>query len=136
MTTGVQDVIKAEHSTAPTQSKSARQLAIEAIMDETGCNKAQANETMLFVESLVAKARKCNYGTVFPTAKQLASDVYDVFHQVIPHGMTSTPGSAHALVEDAVLDRTKDELGLDHDMRPGASRMFCGVQVRINAPLN
>jgi len=113
-------------------ARSPRLLAIEAIMRETDCSKTRAKKTLDFVFWLVRKARRAQYGLVFPTNRQLASPSYGVFHQVIPHGQYSSPGSAHQAIEDVVLDRSREEVSIYHDMTRDGTLSYCGVQVVID----
>lgn len=88
---------------------------------------------MQLVDEFVEEART-NYNRVYPSTEQLRSPGYRVFHLVIPHGQrVAPPGSAHAAIEDAVLDRARGELSLHHDMRPNGQYTHCGVYIDVNA---
>ncbi len=47
------------------------------------------------------------------------------------HGTSATPGSAHSAIEAALLDPTRDEFGLRHEMREDTSQSFCTVRVSM-----
>ena len=118
-------------------SQRARDVAVKAIVRETGCSSKHAVATLAWIESFVKRSRLSSYRTQFPTDGQLGSPQYATFDKVVPHGAFSKSGSAHEAIERALLDPAQDEFSLVHDMRDEyGSPRFCQVQVCLGVMRN
>jgi hypothetical protein len=111
-----------------------RRVAIDAIVRETHCSRDLASSTLRWIEDLVVEARKSGQPRQYPSSAQMHSEQYGVFEQVMPHGTIAAPGSAHAAIEAAVLDPSRDEFGLRHENRDDATaaRTYCHVTVEMS----
>lgn len=115
---------------APASPAELRARAIEAIVRENGCTEAEAESTLRWINGYVVASRCRRYRTMYPSDSKLRSKEYRIFDSIIPHGATSAPGSAHQAIENALLDRTRDEVTIMHDQRDELdSPRYCTVQV-------
>lgn len=109
-----------------------REAALSAISRESGCDRELAAKTLSWIEDMVTKVRDTGYATYFPTSDELDTEAYAVLETVMPHGQIAAADSAHAAIEAHVLDPTRDEFGLLHDMQdPEGSPAYCTVQVAL-----
>jgi hypothetical protein len=116
-----------QHVTSP------KDIAVVKIMDQTRCTRDEAVAGILFIEDMVTKARggeRCNTpGTHHLTGAEMATAGYKIMDQIMPHGSTAEPGSAHALVQQIVLG--SEEFALTHD-NPSGRPDDCTVTVRVS----
>lgn|GEM_PF-4936040 len=106
-----------EHTGAaevPVTSLEEEARVVAAIKQTADCSYEQASQTLDMVAALLASARQ-NKGVARLTAEQLNSTAYQVLDSVMPHGQTGHGDSAHALIEDYLLDADRREIGLIHD---------------------
>jgi hypothetical protein len=108
-----------------------RHDAVAAIRAEARCTEAQAADTLVWVERFVCAARDQGYGVVYPTPSDMSGPSYYIFHGIVGHGSVARPGSAHEKVELAVLDYSRDEYALRHDVTDD-SRHYCTVTVCLS----
>lgn len=117
-------------------SSSPREVAVAAIMREAGCSRELACNTIDWLQSVVANVRHQDYEVHFPSTKALQSERYAVLETVIPHDSTAEPGSAHAAIEALVLDPSRDEFGLRHEMRERTTQrghqLYCSIVVSLS----
>lgn len=111
---------------------SPREVAIKAVVEETSCTRDEAREMIEWLHSIVCDSRRKDYRLHFPRERTLNSSKYVLFEQVIPHSSAAKSNSAHAAIEAYVLDPSKDEFGLRHEMRERGGRFYCTVSVCIN----
>ena len=130
-----QDKIDIEQLEEITMTASAlyRRVA-DKIIDETHCSRRQANSTIHWVERIVGKCRKWRYAPYHPTNRDMADDgPYQIFDRILEHGEQSRVGSAHALLEELLLDPSKGELALFHDNPDDMNRPeYCSVSVGVD----
>lgn len=123
------DIPPSPEGVSPKPKKS---VVLDAIVAETGCTRSAAGNAIAWIRGLVDRARSAKYGIVYPTTKELQSQNYRVFDTIMPHAQTSEPGSAHALVEAYLLDPSRDETGLIHDMTDTPDNpSYCTVRVSV-----
>jgi hypothetical protein len=95
--------------------------ALAKIMDETGRPRHEAVAGLQFITEMVQQARtgtRCGtVGTHHLTYDEMNMLGYEVMDEVMPHGETALPDSAHAAIEMAVLGA--DEFRLVHDNPTG-----------------
>lgn len=107
-------------------------LAVNAIMKETGRPRHEAVEGLQFIFSMADKARRgarCKtVGTHHLDDEEMESLGYAVMDQVMEHGSEADEGSAHAAIQRAVLQ--PNEFALMHD-NPSGKREDCVVTVDI-----
>ncbi|MFZ1811982.1 MAG: hypothetical protein WAU02_00445 [Candidatus Saccharimonadales bacterium] len=116
-------------SVSPKPSKS---VVLDLIMAEAGCTRSNAGNVLKWIDGLVKRARAARYGLVYPTAEELRSRNYAIFDQIMPHGEASKPGSAHEAVERFLLNPSRDEIGLIHDMTDTPDNpSYCTVRVSL-----
>lgn len=115
----------------PEALKTDQQIAIERIMVEAECTRYEAMKTIAWVKKFVCAARRDNYATQYPTDEQLDSGEYGIFDAIMPHGAGAQPGSAHEALEKLVLDPTRDEYSLRHNMD---GQGYCEVDILISTP--
>jgi hypothetical protein len=110
-----------------------RDVALRRIRKETGCSRSEAKRALNWINQFVILSRNEGYGTIYPTDEQMDTREYQIFDQIMAHGKSAIPDSAHAAVEDYLLDRSAEEVSILHDQRDEEdSPRYCTVQVCIN----
>lgn len=110
------------------------QKAVKLIVKECAdidCTEKDAEQAYAWINQLVEEAREEGYAFVYPNEDELNSRSYEIFDLIMSHGEHSTPGSAHAAVETALLDRTQGEAFLRHDQLERGGHLYCTVQVIV-----
>jgi hypothetical protein len=115
---------------ATARTVTTHETAIMRIMDETGCDALEAQLVITWYLPFIRAAREDGYFEQHPHQSDLASAAYPLVDQVTPHGAQSRPGSAHAALEEHLLDPARGELGLQHDMSGGVAR-YCSITVTV-----
>jgi hypothetical protein len=108
-------------------------VAVVKIMDETRCTERDAVGAILFIKDMLKQARVGArvgdvVGTHHLTTGQMRTRGYKIMDDIMPHGSTAVPGSAHALVEQILLG--PDEYALVHD-NPTGRPEDCSVSFSV-----
>lgn len=120
--------------------KTLDQEAINLIIKETGCTRVLAEQALGWMRNRVKETRRLQNKNVFsighsrivlPTNGQMTGPVYKIIDLIMPHGKFATPGTAHAAVEAAVIDRSKDEFALRHAQLDVDHVQYCTVEVCV-----
>jgi len=82
-----------------------RVIATEAIAFEARCRLREATRALRWVDKRVKDARRKGYATIFPDDSAELS----IIARIISSGEQSSPGSAHAAIEKALLNSRQGE---------------------------
>lgn len=116
-------------------------IAVKKVVDETGCKPGEAHAMIVnWLSPIVKRALASTGKTAYPTDSEMfvgrfhgatqQTRSYEIFDQVMPHGESSKPGSAHEAIEAALLDPSKDQYALTHDQL-GPERKHCALCVGV-----
>jgi hypothetical protein len=132
VTTAVGETVAAAR-TILRREENLREIALRKIRKETGCSRSEAKSTLSWINQFVSLARNQGYAVLYPTDEQMSSREYEIFDMIMAHGATAVPDSAHAAVENVLLNRSAEEISILHDQRDEeGSPRYCTVQVCIS----
>lgn len=123
-----------EASVAPasqaTPALSQHDITVALIQKEAHCKRKQAVGCILFVTTMLERARDGRRsfeqdGVYHLTSHDMNQGGYDIMDQIMPHDVSAAPGSAHAALETLLL--RPDEFGLVHS-NPTGHKDDCSVK--------
>jgi hypothetical protein len=105
-------------------------IAVSLIQKEAHCKRKQAVGCILFVTTMLERARDGGrsfeqVGVYHLTNHDMNQGGYDVMDAIMPHDVSAAPGSAHAALETLLL--RPDEFGLVHS-NPTGQKSDCSVK--------
>lgn len=114
----------------PISTKPHRNDVIGKIMEETGCDREQADTFLRWIQSTIGGLRSAGKAIHYLTVGEMRRR-HAILNAIAPDDTVAKPGSAHDLVQRFVLNPGRGELALTHSKRTQHHRTYCSVEVGV-----